>query len=205
MVQRLPEVSLMLPGPSWRLQARAGGLWTRGCPTVENPSNTMESPSNLHGISIESPSNIHRISMESPSTPKRAGSLYRYQMVGFRRSKLQVSRPESSDRGLDCGSRISRMLDRRRVSDLYCRTRLLDHPRYRCVDCKNTYLARSQYIEDSEYDELCKIDKARTAELRKYGRRANHAEAPVVERKGPRHYVNCSIVQQPTSPGTIGS
>ena len=37
---------------------------------------------------------------------------YVYQMVGFRRSNLQVSSSELSDLGFPCGSRISGTLDR---------------------------------------------------------------------------------------------
>ena len=62
---------------------------------------SMVSPWSLHGLSIESPSNLHRISIEETSTPQRRGPLHIYQMLGIRRSELEVLKPDASDLGSD--------------------------------------------------------------------------------------------------------
>ena len=76
------ELKLKNVSKMYRIGCRFGGL-EAGCPTVV-------SPSNLHGLSMVSPSNLHRISIEETSTPQRRGPLHIYQMLGIRRSELEV-------------------------------------------------------------------------------------------------------------------
>ena len=73
--------------------------WRPGVRPSKHHRISIVSPWSLHRISIEYPWSLHRISIEETSTSQRRGPLHIYQMVGIRRSELQVSKTEASDLG----------------------------------------------------------------------------------------------------------